>query len=64
MGVSKATALVSNADIVQTPQALYDDMWKREYGNITAARVYVHRLRKKLRTTPGQSVTDIGTTAT
>jgi len=48
--------LVSNANIVQTPQAIYDAVWKREYGNLTAVGVYVHRLRKKIEDDPANPV--------
>jgi DNA-binding response OmpR family regulator len=40
----------------QTPQAIYDAVWKREYGDLTAVAVYIQRLRKKIEADPAEPV--------
>jgi len=44
--------LATHADSPQTPQAIYDAVWKREYGDLTAVAVYVQRLRRKIEEDP------------
>lgn len=44
--------LVENADTPQTPQAIYDAVWKREFGDLTAVAVYIQRIRKKIEDDP------------
>ena len=34
------------------PEKIYTDVWKAQYGDITAVAVYVQRLRKKIETEP------------
>jgi DNA-binding response OmpR family regulator len=48
--------LISNADAPQTPQAIYDAVWKREYGDLTAVAVYIQRIRKKIEVDPANPV--------
>lgn len=40
--------LLESGDAPQSPQAIYDAVWKREYGDLTAVAVYIQRLRKKI----------------
>jgi two-component system response regulator RegX3 len=57
------TYLVSNEGKPQTPQAIYDAVWKNKYGDLTAVAVYIQRLRKKIEknpTEPEYIVTDYG----
>jgi two-component system response regulator RegX3 len=57
------TYLVSNEGKPQTPQAIYDAVWKNKYGDLTAVAVYIQRLRKKIEknpTEPEYLVTDYG----
>jgi DNA-binding response OmpR family regulator len=44
--------LAARADSPQTPQAIYDAVWKREYGDLTAVAVYIQRLRRKIEEDP------------
>jgi DNA-binding response OmpR family regulator len=44
--------LAANADVPLTPQAIYDAVWKRDYGDLTAVAVYVQRLRRKIEGDP------------
>lgn len=44
--------LVKNAGKILSPETIYKDVWKVEFGDITAVAVYIQRLRKKLDTTP------------
>jgi two-component system response regulator RegX3 len=48
--------LVSNTDAPQTPQAIYDAVWKREFGDLTAVAVYIQRIRKKIEEDPANPV--------
>lgn len=55
--------LVSNEGKAQTPQAIYDAVWKNKYGDLTAVAVYIQRLRKKIEknpTEPEYILTDYG----
>jgi len=44
--------LAENAGIPQSPQAIYDAVWKSKYGDLTAVAVYIQRLRKKIEDDP------------
>lgn len=44
--------LAENAGTPQTPQAIYDAVWKNKYGDLTAVAVYIQRLRKKIEEDP------------
>jgi DNA-binding response OmpR family regulator len=46
--------LVAHADSPQTPQTIYDAVWKREYGDLTAVAVYIQRLRRKIEEDPAE----------
>jgi DNA-binding response OmpR family regulator len=48
--------LVENSESPQTPQAIYDAVWKREYGDLTAVAVYIQRLRRKIEDDPAEPV--------
>ena len=47
--------LVKNAGTVISPEKIFNDVWKVQYGDITAVAVYVQRLRKKLETDPSNA---------
>ena len=44
--------LVKNAGTILSPEKIYNDVWKVEFGDITAVAVYVQRLRKKIEKDP------------
>jgi two-component system response regulator RegX3 len=44
--------LVEAGEVPQSPQAIYDAVWKREYGDLTTVAVYIQRLRKKIEEDP------------
>ena len=44
--------LVRNAGQVISPERIYQNVWKVEYGDITAVAVYIQRLRKKIEENP------------
>ena len=44
--------LVKNAGQVISPERIYQNVWKVEYGDITAVAVYIQRLRKKIEDNP------------
>ena len=44
--------LVKNAGTVLSPETIFNDVWKVQYGDITAVAVYIQRLRKKLEADP------------
>ena len=44
--------LVRNAGQVISPEKIYQNVWKVEYGDITAVAVYIQRLRKKIEDNP------------
>jgi two-component system response regulator RegX3 len=48
--------LLESGDVPQSPQAIYDAVWKREYGDLTAVAVYIQRLRKKIEEDPANPV--------
>ena len=39
-----------------SPERIYGDVWKTQFGDITAVAVYVQRLRKKIEETPSKPV--------
>lgn len=47
--------LVKNAGIVLSPEKIFNDVWKVQYGDVTAVAVYVQRLRKKLENDPSKA---------
>lgn len=44
--------LVKNAGKVLSPENIYQNVWKVEFGDLTAVAVYVQRLRKKIEDNP------------
>lgn len=44
--------LVKHAGEVLSPENIYQNVWKIQYGDITAVAVYVQRLRKKIEEDP------------
>lgn len=40
--------LIKHAGKVLSPEKIYNDVWKVQYGDITAVAVYIQRLRKKI----------------
>jgi len=48
--------LVERSETPQTPQSIYDAVWKREFGDLTAVAVYIQRIRKKIEEDPANPV--------
>ena len=48
--------LVKNAGVVLSPEKIFNDVWKVQYGDVTAVAVYIQRLRKKLEQDPQNAV--------
>ncbi len=48
--------LVKNAGKVLSPETIFNDVWKVQYGDVTAVAVYIQRLRKKLENDPQNAV--------
>lgn len=44
--------LVKHAGETLSPEKIYADVWKAQYGDITAVAVYIQRLRKKIEKDP------------
>ncbi|MBE6359881.1 MAG: response regulator transcription factor [Treponema bryantii] len=44
--------LAKNPNISLSPETIYSNVWKVEFGDITAVAVYVQRLRKKIEENP------------
>ena len=44
--------LVMHPGKAMTPDTIYGDVWKNQYGDVTAVAVYVQRLRKKIEQDP------------
>lgn len=44
--------LCTHPDQALSPEKIYEEVWKNQYGDITAVAVYIQRLRKKLREDP------------
>ena len=47
--------LVKNAGTVLSPEKIFNDVWKVQYGDITAVAVYIQRLRKKIEENPSEA---------
>ncbi len=47
--------LIKNAGTVLSPEKIFNDVWKVQYGDITAVAVYIQRLRKKLEENPSEA---------
>ncbi|RKX78325.1 MAG: DNA-binding response regulator [Spirochaetes bacterium] len=45
--------LVSNPERAFSPEAIYREVWKNEYGDVTAVAVYIQRLRRKIEENAG-----------
>lgn len=45
--------LIKNAGNTLTPDIIFKNVWKTEFGDLTAVAVYVQRLRKKIEIDPG-----------
>lgn len=48
--------MVKNAGKILSPEQIYQDVWKTEFGDITAVAVYIQRLRKKIEADPSNPV--------
>jgi DNA-binding response OmpR family regulator len=48
--------LASREGKPQSPQEIYDAVWKSQYGDLTAVAVYVQRLRRKIEADPANPV--------
>ncbi len=46
--------LVRHAGEPLSPEVIYNNVWKSQYGDITAVAVYIQRLRKKIEENPAQ----------
>jgi len=46
--------LIKNEGKVLSPEQIYKDVWKMQYGDVTAVAVYIQRLRKKLEENPSE----------
>lgn len=44
--------LLKHAGETLSPEAIYSEVWKNKYGDITAVAVYIQRLRKKIEADP------------
>ena len=44
--------LVKHANETFTPETIFDNVWKVQFGDITAVAVYIQRLRKKIEKDP------------
>lgn len=47
--------LLKHAGEILSPEFIYEQVWKVQYGDITAVAVYIQRLRKKLEKDPANS---------
>jgi DNA-binding response OmpR family regulator len=48
--------LATHPGKVMTPETIYSEVWKNQYGDITAVAVYIQRLRKKIEEDPTSPV--------
>lgn len=48
--------LIENAGVSLSPETIYAEVWKAEYGDLSAVAVYVQRLRKKIEENPSKPV--------
>ena len=46
--------LASHPGKALSPETIYSDVWKNQYGDVTAVGVYIQRLRKKLEEDPAR----------
>jgi len=46
--------LIQNAGKPLTPEAIHHNVWKSEYGDLSAIAVYIQRLRKKIEADPSK----------
>ena len=46
------TFLVTHPGRAMTPDTIYSEVWRNQYGDITAVAVYIQRLRKKIEADP------------
>ena len=44
--------LATHPGKAMTPDTIYSEVWKNQYGDITAVAVYIQRLRKKIESDP------------
>ena len=44
--------LIENAGKILSPEKIYDDVWKAEFGDLSAVAVYIQRLRRKIEINP------------
>lgn len=44
--------IIKNEGVILSPEKIYNDVWKNQYGDLTAVAVYVQRLRKKIEKDP------------
>jgi two-component system response regulator RegX3 len=47
--------LIKNAGTILSPEKIFNDVWKVQFGDITAVAVYIQRLRKKLESNPSEA---------
>ena len=50
------TFLVTHPGRAMTPDTIYSEVWRNQYGDITAVAVYIQRLRKKIEADPSSPV--------
>ena len=48
--------LATHAGKAMSPDTIYADVWRNQYGDITAVAVYIQRLRRKIETDPAAPV--------
>jgi DNA-binding response OmpR family regulator len=48
--------LATHPGKAMTPDTIYTDVWRNQYGDITAVAVYIQRLRKKIEPDPSHPV--------
>lgn len=48
--------IVKHAGETLSPEQIYSDVWKTQFGDITAVAVYIQRLRKKIEKDPANPV--------
>jgi DNA-binding response OmpR family regulator len=48
--------LATHAGKAMTPDAIYAEVWRNQYGDVTAVAVYIQRLRKKIEADPSAPI--------
>lgn len=48
--------MIKNAGELLTPEKIYNEVWKMQYGDVTAVAVYIQRLRKKIEENPSKPI--------